>query len=186
VTIDLSTSNRDVARPATSTVTVPAGATTATFRIEVTTVGESQDVQITARYLNVAINAILRVTLFPPVARFNIAGKAKGDSRCTVNASDANMDCSLDASTSAGVLRYWRWTYSIGSDSNTDVRTDAFGAIELSGGCNLLQNHGTATDDNNEKYLNLDVSLVVEDREGTQSSKATKTIRVYPNGFCGY
>ena len=80
ITIDLSTSDRDFARPASSTVTVPSGSTSATFRIETTTVGESKDIQITARYQNVAINQILRVTIPPPVPRFTITGAARGAS----------------------------------------------------------------------------------------------------------
>ena len=32
----------------------------------------------------------------------------------------------------------------------------------------------------------MDTTLVIEDREGTLSSKNTKTVRIYVNGYCGY
>src|SRR5258706_11444092 len=84
ITVDLSTSNRDVARPATGSVTVAAGSTTANFNIESTTVAESQDVQITARYLNVAINQILRVTIVRPVARFTDTSPSKSENKTLI------------------------------------------------------------------------------------------------------
>jgi hypothetical protein len=79
ISIELSTSNRDVARPAVSSVTVAAGSTTATFKIETTTVSQSEDVQITAKYQSVGINQIIRVTIPPPVARFTVTGDDRGE-----------------------------------------------------------------------------------------------------------
>jgi hypothetical protein len=185
ITIDLSTADRDVARPTSATVTVAAGATRATFNIETTTVAVSQDVQITARYLNVAINVILRVTIPPPVARFTITGTARGDDKCKLTNSSADNDCSLDAHTSSGVPRFYRWSYAIGSTENTDVRTDAFGSVDFSSGCDFFKDR-SASDDSGDKYLNVDVGLVIEDREGSSSSKTTRSVRFYTNGFCGY
>ncbi len=184
--MDLSTNNRDVARPTASSVTVAAGSTTATFTIESTTVAESQDVQITARYLSVAINQILRVTIIPPAARFVVTGGAKGENYCTLQNSSAGMDCRLDARTSGGFLKFYIWTYTVGSSTNTDTKGDAEADIEVKDHCDLFKDRSTATDSDGAKYLNMDIGLVVEDREGTRSSKTTKTVRVYVNGYCGY
>jgi len=184
--IDLSTANRDVARPVNSSVTVAAGSTTATFTIETTTVSTSQDVQITARYLNVAINQILRVTIPPPVARFTVTGTARGDDRCTLTDSNGTSDCRLDATTSAGVPRFYTYTYAIGSSTATDVKTDRTGDISISSSpCDFYKDHSTS-DDNGDKYLNMDISLQIEDREGTKSAVTKRTVRVYVNGRCGY
>jgi len=185
ISIDLSTSDRDFARPASSTVTVPAGATTATFRIETTTVGESKDIQITARYLNVAINQILRVTITPPVARFTVTGTAKGADKCSLTNANGDTDCRLDASTSAGAIRFYIWTYSIGGSNVTDGKTDPVGDLEVSTGCDFFKERSTS-DDNGEKYIGMEVSLVLEDRESTRSSPTRKNVRVYVNGYCGY
>ena len=139
ITIDLSTSDRDYARPASSTVTVPAGSTSATFRIETTTVGDSRDIQITARYQNVAINQILRVTIPPPVARFTITGTARGENKCTLNNNDGDNDCRVDASASSGVPKFYIYTYTIGSSTVTDVLTYAvpLTALACSGGAKV-------------------------------------------------
>jgi hypothetical protein len=186
ITVDLSTSNRDVARPATSTVTVPAGATTANFNIDTTTVAESQDVQITARYQNVAINQILRVTIIPPTARFTVTSPAKGDNNCVISDSDAGLDCRTDASTSSGFPRFYRWFYTIASTVDTDVAVDSHADVEIKDKCDFFKDRSTSTDSNGDKYLNMDIGLVIEDREGTMSARTTRSVRVYTNGFCGY
>jgi hypothetical protein len=184
IAIDLSTSDRDTARPASSTVTVPAGSTTATFKIETTTVAVSTDVQITARYQNVAINQIIRVTIPPPVARFTVTGAARGEDKCTLTGGGDN-DCRVDASASGGVARFYVYTYTLGSSTATDGKTDKVGDVDISGGCDFFKDHST-NDDSGDKYLNVDVSLQIEDREGVKSSVTKKTVRFYTAGNCGY
>jgi len=184
ITIDLSTSDRDTARPASSSVTVPAGSTTATFRIETTTVALSSDVQITAKYLNVAINQILRVTIPPPVARFTVTGNSRGENKCTITNANGDNDCRLDASASSGVPRFYIYTYTLSSTTITDGKTDKFGDVDIPD-CNFYKDHST-DDDNGDRYLNVDISLQIEDREGARSSINTKRVRFYPSGNCGY
>jgi hypothetical protein len=184
ITIDLSTSDRDTARPASSSVTVPSGSTTATFRIESTTVAVSTDVQITARYQNVAINQIVRVTIPPPVARFTITGSGRGEDKCTLVAGGDN-DCRVDASASGGVPKFYIYTYQISSSTAVDGKTDRVGDVDIPAGCDFYKDHST-NDDNGDKYLNVDVSLQIEDREGTKSSVTRKTVRFYTAGNCGY
>jgi hypothetical protein len=120
------------------------------------------------------------------VARFKITGTAKGDDKCTISNSSGDTDCRLDASTSSGAIRFYIWTYSFGGSSSvTDGKTDSVGDLEVSTGCDFFKERSTS-DDNGEKYLNMTVGLVLEDREGTRSSQASRTIRVYPAGNCGY
>jgi hypothetical protein len=164
---------------------VPAGSTTATFRIDATTVAESQDVQITARYQNVAINQIIRVTIPPPVARFTITGSSRGEDKCTLTNSTADNDCRVDATASSGVAKFYIYTYSIGSTTVTDGKTDKVGDVDISSGCDFFKDRSTS-DDNGDKYLNVDVSLQIEDREGSKSSVTKKTVRFYVAGNCGY
>ena len=187
VTLELSTNNSDVAGPRVSSITIPAGSTTGSFAVDAHTVSTSTTVQITALQRGVAaINAILAVTIFPPVARFNISSSARGDSKCTITDEQGNYDCVVDASASGGVPRYFRWSFSIGGgSSDTDVRADSMSQPDISDGCTFFKDHST-NDDNGDKYLNVDVGLIVEDVEGTLSSKATKTVRFYTAGHCGY
>jgi len=184
ITIDLSTSDRDTARPAQSSVTVPAGSTTATFRIETTTVGASTDVQITARYQNVAINQVIRVIIPPPVARFTVKGENRGEDKCTLTNNNGDNDCRVDASASSGVVKVYTYTYAIGSTTIVDGKVDKVGDIEIPS-CDFYKDRST-NDDNGDKYLNVDVSLQLEDREGVKSSINKKTVRFYVNGYCGY
>jgi hypothetical protein len=186
ITIDLSTSNRDVARPTTGSITVPAGSTTANFNIESTTVAESQDIQITARYQNVAINQILRVTISPPVARFTVTSPSKGENNCVISDNDGGLDCRTDSSTSSGFARFYRWTYTIGSTVNTDVTTDKTADVVIKDKCDFFKGRSLSSDSNGDKYLGMDIGLVIEDREATSSPKTTKTVKVYPDGHCGY
>lgn len=144
---------------------------------------ESKDIQITARYQSVAINQILRVTIPPPVARFTITGSARGEDKCSLSNASADTDCRVDASASGGFPRFYIFTYTIGSTTVTDAKTDKVGDVEISSGCDFFKDR-SLNDDNGDKYINVDVGLVIEDREGTRSSKTTKTVRFYTNGFC--
>jgi hypothetical protein len=84
------------------------------------------------------------------------------------------------------VPQYYRYTYTIGGGSGVqDVKTDPMGDVEISNGCDFLKDHSTSTDDTGQ-YISMNVSLVIEDREGTLSSKASKDVKVYTNGYCGY
>jgi hypothetical protein len=125
------------------------------------------------------------VTIFPPIARFTVSGLARGTDKCVITDGNGSLDCRTDASTSGGFPRFYRWSYNIGSTTNTDVKTDAMADVEIKDQCDFFKSR-TLADDNGDKYLNMDISLVIEDREGTQSPKTTRTVRVYVNGMCGY
>ena len=59
------------------------------------------------------------------------------------------------------------------------------GDVDIPNACDFFKDRST-NDDNGDKYLNADVSLQIEDREGTLSGKTTKSIRFYLAGRCGY
>jgi len=151
-------------------------------------VSSSTDVQITAKHdASTALNAILRVTIPPPVARFTVTGAQRGDSKCTIIDVDGNNDCRLDASTSSGVPQSYLYTYTIGGGSGVqDGKSSATGDVDIPNACNFFAGRSTATDENGDAYFNMDVTLQITDREGTTSPKVTKTVRVYVNGKCGY
>ena len=56
---------------------------------------------------------------------------------------------------------------------------------DITDGCSFFKDHST-NDDNGDKYLNMDIRLVIEDKEGTSSSPTVHNVRVYVNGRCGY
>ena len=60
------------------------------------------------------------------------------------------------------------------------------GDVDIPGNpCDFFKDHST-NDDSGDKYLNVDVSLQIEDREGAKSSVTRKTVRFYTAGNCGY
>jgi hypothetical protein len=185
IVVNVSTADHDVAQPP-PTVTVPAGSNTANFTINTSTVAASEDVQISAQYLAVGINTILRVTIIPPIARFTVTGALKGDSTCLVLDESANLDCRADASTSSGFPKFYIWTYNIASSTDTDTTTDPHADVFLRDGCPFLAGRSTSTDGNGDKYLNMDIGLVIQDREDTMSAKTTHTVKLYVNGHCDY
>ena len=187
ITINLSTSDKDTARPTVASVTVPAGSTTATFNIETTTVSSSEDVQITAQYLSVGINVILRVTIFPPVARFTVTGPNHGANTCTITDGNGGLDCTADATTSGGVPQYYLWSYTIASTTDVDTTAQPINSdLFLKDGCGFFSGRSTNNDGMGNTFLSMDIGLVIQDREGTLSPKTTHTVMVYTNGFCGY
>jgi hypothetical protein len=153
--------------------------------VETTTVAESQDVQITARYQNVAINQIVRVTISPPVARFTISGP-KGTDACVIKDDDATLDCTYDATTSGGFPRFYNWTYTVSGANNRSTTTDKTGDVFIQDKCDFFKGRSTSTDSNGDRYLSMDIRLVIEDKEGTSSQPSTRTVRVFTNGRCGY
>ena len=52
--------------------------------------------------------------------------------------------------------------------------------------CDFFKGHSTNTDSDGNKFFTFDVGLVIQDREDNKSSKTTHTVKVFPNGFCGY
>ena len=167
---------------------VPSGSTTATFTIETTTVALSQDVQITARYQNVAINQILRVTIPPPIARFTFNGTHRGEDKCTLIDNNGDSDCTVDASASSGVMGSYTYLIEIGSHPKVNF---AYGVpvahLLIPNGCDIFRNQSAwLNDDNGAKYLNAVVSLQLLDREGTYSEITTRIVRFYVAGYCGY
>ena len=56
---------------------------------------------------------------------------------------------------------------------------------DIPNACDFFKDRST-NDDGGDKYLNADVSLQIEDREGAKSSTTKKTVRFYVNGYCGY
>ena len=124
----------------------------------------------------------------PPVARFTITGN-KGENACTISSGGEldtpSVPCRSDATASSGNLLLWRYTYTLGSSTDTFVATDKIVGVEPPSGCSFLSGRSTSSDDNGT-YIQMQVDLVVEDRDGVRSSAASKSIKVYTNGTCGY
>lgn len=184
--ITIESGNREVAK-VPATVTVPAGATTATFTIETATVLSTTPVTIAARYLAVNTTAVL--TVMPTVARafFTVTSSSQGADACRLSENAQSFDCQLDGSTSEGLLRTWIWTLTIGTGRITEVRNFPIISPDTQGaGCKFVADGPTAVDAAGRRYVEMSIELIVEDREGLRSQPRTRAVRLYPDSQCNY
>ena len=60
------------------------------------------------------------------------------------------------------------------------------GDVEIPNECDFFKEHSMSDDSNGDKYLNMDIGLQIEDREGTLEREKHQDGQVYPAGYCGY
>jgi hypothetical protein len=180
--VRLESSNINVAR-VPSSVTVPAGATTTTFRLDTATVATRTTLTITASYLGVERTATLNVTLPTPRASFTVTSPTYGDNRCALIENGRELDCRLDGRASEGVLVRYQWVIQVVERIVTQKPDPIFAEIDTD--CRLVNGGDSSTDDMGRKYFNMTVSLEVTDRDGSQNT-SSRTIRLYTNGNCGF
>lgn len=177
--VSLKSNNTDVAKVG-SNVSVAAGATTAVFVIETSTVGFSTPVTMEASYSGVTKTAVL--TVVPPtlVARFNVVSASRGSGACAIIDAAGSIDCQLDASSSQGFPAKYLWSLKVGSNSLAFSPTD--NAFTPTTTCGFLG--GAAVDSNG--IVAMEISLQLQDRSDNMSKVEQKTVNLYPNSRCGY
>ena len=182
-TIRIETSNVDEAKVPSATVTVPAGSTSTTFRIDTSTVSTRTSVTFTATYASLARTASLFVTLPTPRASFTVSSPTRGTDACLLIEAGAQLDCRLDARQSDGVLARWMWVFAVVERTIATKTEPTFAEIDT-GGCRLV-NTATALTDAQGKYVSMTIQLEVQDRDGSTSPAVTKTVKLYTNDYCG-
>lgn len=177
----LETNNPDVAK-VPSNISIAAGETTATFRIETSTVRTATTVVIEAKYLGVAARADLIVT--PPGlnANFRVVSASRGEGRCVITTAAGAVDCVLDASTSTGFVSNYRWTLGLGSNELVINQPDGVPAFTPATTCGFLAGGSV----NSDGLVLMVVTLQLRDRDGNTSNTTQQTVGVVPNGMCGY
>jgi hypothetical protein len=181
--VRLESTNVDAAR-VPSSVTVPAGATTATFNITTATVPTRVNVTITASYAGLERTATLTVTLPTPRASFTVTSPTRGADVCVLIDAGRELDCRLDGRGSSGIIVRWSWVLTV-QERIVAPRADGILA-EINTDCRLVNGANSSTDSDDQKYVNMTISLEVMDRDGTQSSPTTRTVRLYTDGNCGF
>jgi hypothetical protein len=181
--VRLESSNVDAAR-VPSSVTVAAGATTATFTITTPTVSTRVNVTITASYSGVERTATLTVTLPTLRASFTVTSPARGADACVLIAGGNQLDCRLDGRGSSGAIVRWSWVLTVVERIVTQKADGIFAEIDTQ--CRLVAGADSSTDNEGRRYVNMTVALEVSDRDGTQSSPTTRTVRLYTDGNCGF
>lgn len=179
--ISLESSNPDVAK-VPSNISVAAGQTSNTFTIDTATVRDSTAVTITARYEGVTMTAGL--TIVPPALspQFSVSSTSRGGDSCAITGAGGTVDCQFDASRSTGFVATYRWTLTIAGKERVINQPEGSAVFTPLTDCTFLSG-GTL---NSEGTESLRIALRLEDRQGNVTSAVERTVRLYPNGLCGY
>jgi hypothetical protein len=177
--VRLESSNTDTAR-VPSNVTVAAGATTATFTVNTSTVDSKRNVTITAIYADVARTATLEITLPRPRASFTVTSPTLGEDKCRMIAGGLELDCRLDGSRSDGRIVRWQWQLEVQERISADKPDPGFNEIDVT--CKFVT--GRSGDrDTLGLYTTMSVRLEVTDRDGDQST-TSRNVRLYFDEVC--
>ncbi|HWN85907.1 MAG TPA: hypothetical protein VNN99_12170 [Vicinamibacterales bacterium] len=174
--VALETSNPEIAKVSAS-VTVPAGATTATFSVDTATVPSTGDVTIHATYLGESRAFVLTVRAPALAARFTVSSASRGSGACQISNAAGAVDCRLDATSSGGFVSRYIWllgAQELSFPTDQAVSTPPTDCSHISGG-NV---DGGA--------MSWSVRLRVEDRDGKSSTSDPQSVNLYHQGFCGY
>lgn len=178
--VALSSANSDIAK-VPSTVTVAAGSTSNTFRVDTSTVPVDATVTITATYAEVSKTASLTVLAPALEPRFTVTSTNRGADACDIINSAGGLECRFDASASGGFVAKYMWTMKLGGSETSFSAGDGQAVVTPSSNCGFLGN-GTQQDGK----VPMEVSLQLEDRGGKKSDTVRRTISVYHNSRCGY
>jgi hypothetical protein len=167
-----------------ASVTVPAGATTATFTVVTRGVGGTEADTISGSYGGVSASAVLSVTQPTiAVASFGVSGTTETDT-CSLTNAGRTLECTFNGSTSSapGTIVAWDWTFA-GSATFTQTTSGAV-LTRPATDCSLLPSPALPHD---HDWFPLTVTLVVHDHLGNVSAVASNgNARVFPNGTCGF
>jgi hypothetical protein len=184
-TVQLGSNNEKVAR-VPATVTVAAGARTATFHVDTSTVSAAESVVITAVYGSESLSATLTVTAASGNSAFVVRSAARGVGACEIESEASEFDCVLDGSSSTGSFSSWIWTYTMGTNTLGHTSRDAGSHPDISTKCGFLQTATGGDGPNGEKYLNMTVTLQVQTVDAVRSNIVQQAVKVYPNHQCGF
>jgi hypothetical protein len=127
--------------------------------------------------------------VLPPAltAVYSVTSPQKGADACVLGPESDEMDCVLDAKGSTGFIDRWTWRYwTVEGSPLGHTTTDPQTKPSLTNRCTFFQNSGTAIDAQGNRYIQMTIELVVQDRLGTRSNPVQRAIRMYPNRLCGY
>lgn len=185
VVVQLSSSNPTVAQ-VPSTVTVAGGQSGASFTVSTSTVPNSTSSTITASYGGTSRSAALTVLSPQLDATFSVASPTKGNDACVFGPGTDEADCVLDASASRGFIHQYLWTYWTGSTPIGHTTEQPRSALQLDSECAFFENGRGGDDASANKYVQMTIELVVQDRVGTRSAPMRRAVRLYPNRLCGF
>src|SRR5688572_4279585 len=185
VVVQLQSSNTLVAQ-VPATVSVVGGQSSATFTITTSTVGASSPVTITANLGGAARSATLTVTPISLEAAFSVTSPTRGNDACLYGPGTDEADCVLDASASRGTIDRYIWTYWTGGAVIGHSTPQTRSALQLDTECRFFENARGGDDASGNKYIQMTVELVLQDRNNVRTSPVRRAVRLYPNRLCGF
>jgi hypothetical protein len=185
IVVGLTSSNTEVVK-VPATLTIAGGSSAASFTIDTSTVSTTASANITASYASVTRSASLTVRPRPVTAAFTVMSPAQGRGACVLGPSTDEADCLLDASASSGPIDRWIWTYWAAGSPIGHTAPDALTRLKLTSRCAFFTDARGGDDQFGGKYVQMEVELVVQDREGTRSAPVRQPVRLYPNRMCGF
>jgi len=185
VIVQLQSSNTLVAQ-VPATVSVVGGQSSATFTITTSTVGASSPVTITANFGGAARSATLTVTPVALEAAFSVTSPTRGHDACLYGPGTDEADCVLDASASRGTIDGYLWTYWTGGAVIGHSTPQARSALQLDTECRFFENARGGDDASGNRYIQMTVELVLQDRNNVRTSPVRRAVRLYPNRLCNF
>jgi hypothetical protein len=172
---------------APDTVTVAAGATSATFTVRTRLVGGTIAGTVTASYGGGTASAALSVTK-PTVATasFGITGPTETDT-CSMANGGSTLNCTFNGSTSTapGNIIAWDWSYRVATMLPLTQTTSGAQLTMPAVNCSWLPAPPLPV--GGSQWLPLIVTLKVHDDQGNVSAEVTDSgARLFPQGVCGY
>ena len=169
-------------------VTVLAGATTATFSALTRAVPATVASTITGTYAGTSMSVVLSVTK-PTVATasFGVSGPTETDT-CSMANGGRTLACTFNGSTSTapGPIVAWEWTYGVPSGKLFSQTTSVATLKDPDVDCSFLPSPPLPAAPA-DQFFKLTVTLRVRDSLGNVSAVATNpNARVFPSGVCGF
>jgi hypothetical protein len=170
-----------------ASVTVPAGMTSVAFTVNTSTVSTPVSSIITASYAGATRSTSLSVQPPALVANFTVTSPVKGADGCVLGPETDEVDCALDARGSTGFIEHWIWRYWTveGSPIGHTTRS-AQSSPSINGRCAFFENSRGGDDAQGNRYIQMTIELVVQDRLGIRSAPVRRGLRLYPNRLCGF
>ncbi|MCU1386116.1 MAG: hypothetical protein JWL71_4813 [Acidobacteria bacterium] len=177
--------NDPVSVPAT--VTVPGGASSASFTVTTRLVGGTVNGTVTGTYGGGTASAAVSITK-PTVAtaNFGVTGPTETDT-CTMSNGGNTLNCTFNGSTSTapGNIVGYDWSFRVGAMAPLTQTTTGAILAQPTVRCDWLPPAPLPA--GSQQWLPLTVTLKVRDDLGNVSAEAINNdARVFPQGVCGY
>lgn len=167
-----------------ATVTVPGGATTATFVIETKIVSGTVPSTINGSYGGGSATATLSVMRTNvAIASFGITGPTQSET-CDLSNGGSTLNCTFDGrtSTAPGTVVKWDWTYGVKTQFSQTTTGPVLALPAVN--CNIMPSPPMPA---GNQWFTLIVTLRVTDNLGNVSAVETHDdARLFPVGTCGF